>query len=162
MAPPRILVQAGPFDAGAELALLAQAGTEAGALASFVGIVRSKAENPLTAMVLEHYPAMTEPALARIAADATLRFSLLSCTIIHRFGRLVPGEPIVFAGAAAPHRRAALDAVSFLMDWLKTKAPFWKQEFFESGEAVWVDATAADDEAAASWSAATRSNPGIT
>ena len=149
---PRIMVQAGPFDAGAELALLSAAGTEAGALASFVGIVRSKAENPLTAMVLEHYPAMTERALAGIAADATTRFSLLSCTVIHRFGRLVPGEPIVFAGAAAPHRQAALDAVGFLMDWLKTKAPFWKQELFESGKSVWVEATAADDAAAAAWS----------
>jgi molybdopterin synthase catalytic subunit len=148
---PIIRVQTGPFDPGAEIARLSASTTEAGGIGSFVGIVRSKAEKPLTAMVLEHYPAMTDAALARIADEATARFSLLSCTIIHRVGRLHPGEPIVFAGAAAPHRLAALDSVSFLMDWLKTKAPFWKQEFFEDGESRWVEAKAADDEAASAW-----------
>jgi molybdopterin synthase catalytic subunit len=150
----RILVQAELFDAGAELARLHQAGPEAGAIASFVGVVRSSAAHPITAMVLEHYPAMTSKAIARIAAEAETRFALLSCTIIHRHGRLLPGDPIVFVGAAAPHRHAALDAVTFLMDWLKTKAPFWKQEITLDGRATWVEAKPTDDTAAARWQAA--------
>ena len=147
----RILVQEADFDTGAEIARLAAAGTEAGAVASFVGIVRSNPAHPITALVLEHYPAMTIPAIARIVADAEQRFSLLACTAIHRHGRLLPGAQIVFVGAAAAHRQAALDAVSFLMDWLKTKAPFWKQEFLPGGEARWVEAALADDLAAERW-----------
>jgi molybdopterin synthase catalytic subunit len=149
-----IRVQAEPFDAGAEIVRLGQSGTEAGAIASFVGVVRSDAARPITAMTLEHYPAMTQAALMRIAQTAQTRFGLQSCTIIHRIGRLVPGEQIVFVGAAASHRHAALDGVAFLMDWLKTKAPFWKQESLPTGETVWVDAKHADDDYAARWDAA--------
>ncbi len=147
----RILVQFEDFETGREIAHLGQAGGEAGAIGCFVGVVRSNAARPITAMTLEHYPAMTHAALARIAAAAEARFALLSCTIIHRVGRLEPGEQIVFVGASAAHRHAALDAVSFLMDWLKTKAPFWKQESLASGEACWVDAADADDLSAARW-----------
>ena len=105
-------------------------------------------------MTLEHYPAMTHAALARIALAAEQRFSLLSCTIIHRVGRLVPGEQIVFVGTAAAHRHAALEAVAFLMDWLKTRAPFWKQESLATGEAIWVDARDTDELAAGRWGGA--------
>jgi len=146
---PRIHVQAHDFETGVEIARLNAAG--AGAIASFVGVVRSTADRPLTAMVLEHYPTMTEAAITRIAEDAERRFDLLSCTVIHRFGRLAAGEQIVFAGAAASHRQAAIDAVAFLMDWLKTKAPFWKQEITADGQAKWVEAAALDDEAAQRW-----------
>jgi molybdopterin synthase catalytic subunit len=148
---PRISVQAEMFDIAAELARLQESGPEAGAIASFLGVVRSTAAHPVAAMVLEHYPAMTAKAIAHIAGEAETRFALLACTIIHRHGRLLPGEPIVFVGAAAPHRGAALNAVSFLMDWLKTKAPFWKQEITPDGGAVWVEAKAEDDAAAERW-----------
>ncbi len=146
-----ILVQHETFDAGAEIARLGESSTEAGAISCFVGVVRSDAARPIAAMTLEHYPAMTQAALARIAKTAEARFALLSCTIIHRVGRLVPGEPIVFVGAAASHRHAALEAVAFLMDWLKTKAPFWKHEVLATGEAQWVEARDTDDVAAARW-----------
>ena len=147
----RILVQDEPFDAGAEIARLGEGGCEAGAIACFVGVVRSEAARPIAAMTLEHYPAMTQAALARIAEAAEARFALLSCTVIHRVGRLVPGEPIVFVGAGASHRQAALEAVAFLMDWLKTRAPFWKQEVLVTGEAHWVEARDRDDAAAGRW-----------
>ncbi len=147
----RILVQAELFDTTAELARLQDAGPQAGAIASFLGVVRSTPAHPITAMVLEHFPAMTTKAIARIGAEAERRFGLLACTIIHRHGRLLPGDPIVFVGAAAGHRQAALDAVGFLMDWLKTRAPFWKQEVMPDGRAIWVDAKASDDEAAERW-----------
>jgi molybdopterin synthase catalytic subunit len=146
-----VRVQSQDFDAGAEIARLAEAGTRAGAIASFVGIVRSEPDAPITAMVLEHYPGMTERQIATIAAQAETRFALTGCTIIHRFGRLAPGAQIVFVGAAAPHRRSALDGVTYLMDWLKTHAPFWKQEVLEDGTERWVEAKGADDAAAARW-----------
>ena len=147
---PRILVQAEDFDAGAELARLTQ-DHAAGAVASFLGIVRSGADRPIAAMTLEHYPGMTERALGGIAQEAMQRFELLDCTIIHRVGRLLPGERIVLAAAAAPHRHAALAAVSFLMDCLKTGAPFWKHEVSAGGEGRWVEAKAEDDTHAARW-----------
>ncbi len=150
----RILVQDEGFDTGGEIARLGRAGSEAGAIGCFVGVVRSDVARPIIAMTLEHYPAMTQAALARIAEMAEARFALLSCTIIHRVGRLAPGEQIVFVGASARHRHAALDAVAFLMDWLKTKAPFWKQEVFTTGESRWVEARDTDDEAAARWTSA--------
>ncbi len=138
---------------GAESAALAQACQEAGAVASFLGIVRSTAARPVTALTLEHYPAMTERALTRIAEAALARFALLGCTVIHRVGTLRPGEPIVLVLAAARHRRAALDGVAFLIDWLKTDAPFWKKEHLPDGSAVWVEAHHEDAEAAAAWRA---------
>lgn len=144
----RIRVQSEDFDPGAELAALQ---AEAGAVASFIGVVRDDPKRPLAALTLEHYPGMTETAIARIAEEACARFALTSCTVIHRIGRLVPRERIVLAAAASAHRRAALDATSFLIDWLKTAAPFWKHERFIDGGEGWVEAKEADDEAAAVW-----------
>jgi molybdopterin synthase catalytic subunit len=150
-----IRVQAGPFDIGAELAALTSGRTEVGGIGSFIGTVRDTAAGrPILSMTLEHYPGMTEAAMATIAAEAERRFSLLGCTLIHRVGRLVPGDGIVLVLAAAPHRGAALDATGFLIDWLKTRAPFWKKESFEDGTEAWVEARAADDEEAARWDAA--------
>ena len=102
-------------------------------------------------MTLEHYPAMTERAIARITEEAERRWQLLGCTVIHRVGRLAAGENIVLVLAAAAHRQPALDATAFLIDWLKTKAPFWKKEEFADGGATWVEARDADDAAAARW-----------
>jgi molybdopterin synthase catalytic subunit len=105
-------------------------------------------------MTLEHYPGMTERAMGRIAAEAEQRWQLLGCATIHRVGRLIPGETIVLVLAAALHRQAALEATTFLIDWLKTKAPFWKREEFADGEATWVAARAEDDTAAERWAPA--------
>jgi molybdopterin synthase catalytic subunit len=139
------------FDAGEETTALLARAAGAGGLASFLGIVRSDAAHPITAMTLEHYPGMTERAIATIAAEAEHRFGLLGCTVIHRYGRLTPGEPIVLVLAAASHRAAALDGCAFLIDWLKTSAPFWKKEHLPDGAERWVEARANDDEAAARW-----------
>jgi molybdopterin synthase catalytic subunit len=148
-----IRVQEQDFDPAAELAALQAAAPHAGALASFIGIVRSDPARPLISLTLEHYPAMTGPALANIAEQAEQRFSLQACTVLHRHGALRPGERIVFVGAAAPHRRAALQATEFLIDWLKTKAPFWKRERYQDGENNWVAAMAEDEAAADRWGA---------
>ena len=102
-------------------------------------------------LTLEHYPGMTEAAMGAIATEACARWSLLGCTLVHRVGRLTPGQNIVLVLAAAPHRGAALDATAFLIDWLKTRAPFWKQERFVDGTSRWVEARATDDEAASRW-----------
>ena len=146
-----VRVQQQVFDVGVETAALGAACAEAGAVASFLGIVRSTAERPISALTLEHYPGMTQSALARIAHAAVSEFALLGCTVIHRVGTLRPGEPIVLVLAAARRRRAALDGVGFLIDWLKTDAPFWKKEHLAGGESVWVEARHADTEAALSW-----------
>lgn len=152
MNPARIVVQEQDFDTGAEIARLTAGRTDIGGIGCFVGTVRSNpAARPLAALTLEHYPAMTEPALARIAADAARRWELLGCTLIHRVGRLRPGENIVLVLAAASHRQAALEATAFLIDWLKTKAPFWKKEEFADGGTVWVPAREVDEVAAARW-----------
>ena len=145
-----VRVTAEDFDPGTELARLA-ALPGAGGIASFIGVVRSSEAAPITALTLEHYSGMTEAAILKIAEDAELRFSLLGCSVVHRHGRLLPGARIVFCGAAAPHRRAALEATEFLIDWLKTRAPFWKKEEYASGEAQWVSALESDDDAAARW-----------
>ncbi len=148
----RIVVQQHDFDTGAEIARLTHARTDIGGIGCFVGTVRSSpAGRPLAALILEHYPAMTQPALARIASDAARRWELLGCTVIHRVGRLRPGENIVLVLAASAHRHAALEATSFLIDWLKTKAPFWKKEEFADGGTVWVPARETDGAAAARW-----------
>ncbi|WP_270937501.1 molybdenum cofactor biosynthesis protein MoaE [Falsiroseomonas oryzae] len=148
-ATPTIRVQAEPFDVGAETAALQAGRTDVGGLASFLGICR--ADGGLAAMVLEHYPGMTERALTRIAEEACARWPLTGCTVIHRHGRLLPGDPIVLVLTASAHRVAALESCAFLIDWLKTKAPFWKREEFAGGGARWVEAKAEDDEAAARW-----------
>jgi len=147
----RISVQTGDFDIGAELAALTAGRTDIGGIGCFVGTVRGNAQDHVAAMTLEHYPAMTERAIARITEAAEQRWQLLGCTVIHRVGRLTAGENIVLVMAAAAHRQPALDATEFLIDWLKTKAPFWKKEEFSDGGATWVEARAADDAAAARW-----------
>ena len=143
-----VRVQAAPFDAGAEMAALLTGRTDVGGIGCFVGVVRGEG---IRAMTLEHYPGMTERALQAIAAEAASRWDLLGCTVIHRHGRLLPGDPIVLVLSASRHRQAALDATAFLIDWLKTRAPFWKQEERADGTAGWVEAREADDAAATRW-----------
>jgi molybdopterin synthase catalytic subunit len=150
-----IKVQREDFDAGAELAALTRGNHRVGGVASFVGLVRDTVgagadAKPIGAMTLEHYPGMTEKMLAKIEAEARARWPLEACLIIHRFGRLEPGERIVLVATASAHRQAALEACGFLIDWLKTKAPFWKLEETAAG-AEWVAARASDDQAAARW-----------
>jgi molybdopterin synthase catalytic subunit len=147
-----VRVQAADIDIGAEMAALPAGRTDIGGIGCFVGTVRDSAGGrAISAMTLEHYPGMTERAMARIAAEAELRWSLLGCTLVHRVGRLVPGERIVLVLAAAAHRQAALEATGFLIDWLKTRAPFWKKESFADGVEEWVEARAEDEAAALSW-----------
>jgi molybdopterin synthase catalytic subunit len=147
-----IRVQQADFDLSAELAALTAGRTDIGGVGCFVGTVRDNAGGrPIAAMTLEHYPAMTERAIAHITAEAESRWSLLGCTVIHRVGRLTAGANIVLVLAASAHRQAALDATAFLIDWLKTKAPFWKREEFIDGRAEWVEARAADEAAAERW-----------
>jgi len=143
-----IRIQHAPFDVGTEIAALSAGRTDIGGIGCFVGNVRG----PVAAMTLEHYEAMTLPALQAIVAEAEARWPLLGCTVIHRIGRLLPGEGIVLVLAASAHRQAALDATAFLIDYLKTRAPFWKKETFADGTEAWVEPRAVDDAAVAKWS----------
>ncbi|HEX5794928.1 MAG TPA: molybdenum cofactor biosynthesis protein MoaE [Geminicoccaceae bacterium] len=146
-----IRVQEAPFDVAAELAALTRGRSDIGAVASFLGLVRDlDGDRAISAMTLEHYPGMTERKLAEIEAEANARWPLQASLIVHRYGRMLPGEPIVLVATAAPHRAAALESCGFLIDWLKTRAPFWKLEE-TAGESRWVAARTADDEAAARW-----------
>jgi molybdopterin synthase catalytic subunit len=146
-----IRLQEAPFDVGAELAALTRGRSDIGAVASFQGLVRDVAgDQTITAMTLEHYPGMTEKKLAEIEAEANARWPLQASLIVHRYGRMLPGEPIVLVATASPHRTAALEACAFLIDWLKTKAPFWKLEE-TAAESRWVEARSSDDLAAACW-----------
>lgn len=146
-----IRIQAEPFDPGAELASFAGGAAGAGAIACFTGLVRSESTGESVSMLeLEHYPALAERAIAAIGADARVRFGLATYVIVHRHGALAPGEPIVFVAAAAPHRRDAFDAVDYMMDRLKTEAPFWKRERGPGG-ARWIEARAADVKDRARW-----------
>lgn len=150
---PTVRIQPIPFDTGAEIAALTAGHTDIGGVGCFIGTVRDTAAGrPIAAMTLEHYPGMTERALSRIAAEAESRWPLIGCTLIHRIGRLLPGDPIVLVLAASAHRAAALDATAFLIDWLKTGAPFWKQEHFPDGDSAWVAHNEADTQATARWS----------
>jgi molybdopterin synthase catalytic subunit len=142
----RISIQESDFDLASEIAALNADGT--GAIATFTGLVRP--DDNLTSLTLEHYPQMTEREIARIADDAQTRWPLLAVTIVHRIGRLTPGDNIVFVGVAAAHRSAAFAACEFLMDYLKTNAPFWKQEE-RGGVSSWVEAKSSDDRAAERW-----------
>lgn len=144
-----VRVQIEPFDAAAEVASLSAGRPDVGGVVSFTGIVR--ADDNLTALTLEHYPAMTVRAMTTVAAEAEARWPLTGGIIVHRVGRLLPGEPIVLVAVASAHRTAAFQAAEFLIDWLKTKAPFWKREEV-GGEARWVVAKVSDDDAAARWS----------
>lgn len=146
-----IRVQREDFDPGIELDRLSQGNPAVGGVCAFIGLVRDFATaGPITAMTLEHYPGMTEKELARIEAEARDRWPLAETLVIHRYGRLQPGERIVLVATASAHRQAAFEACQFLVDWLKTKAPFWKREEGPAG-ARWVEARTADDEAADRW-----------
>ena len=135
------------FDPAYELAALEALG--GGGVASFTGIVRGG--GGLVSLRLDHYPAMTQVQVERIAADAMARWPLLGVRIVHRVGTLLPGQRIVFVGTASAHRTAALESCAFLIDWLKSHAPFWKKEAFEDGRETWVEARAEDDAKAAEW-----------
>jgi molybdopterin synthase catalytic subunit len=146
-----VRVQHEPFDPGAELNALHQANTGVGAVVGFVGYVRDFNDGlEVRGMLLEHYPGMTEKALDKIVLEAAQRWPLLKLEILHRVGTLEPGEPIVFVGVASAHRQAAFQACDFVMDYLKTRAPFWKKESTEHG-ARWVEGRESDHAAAQRW-----------
>ena len=148
---PTVRLQREPFDAGAEAAKLARGREDIGALITFTGICRGTENGePIAALTLQHYPDMAEAEIMRHAAEAASRWPLLGLTVIHRYGRITPGENIVLVVTASSHREAAFSAAEFLMDYLKTRAPFWKQVETASGK-TWVAAKAADDTAAGRW-----------
>ncbi|MFO1314521.1 MAG: molybdopterin synthase catalytic subunit MoaE [Burkholderiales bacterium] len=146
-----VRVQTADFDAGREIAALRAGDPRVGAVASFIGTVRDVNEaSPVSAMTLEHYPGMTEKALAAIVAEARTRFDILDALVVHRVGDLRPTDQIVLVVVTGAHRGDAFDACRFIMDWLKTRAPFWKKERTAEGTR-WVDARASDETAAAQW-----------
>ena len=146
-----VRVQREDFDVGAEIAALTAGNPRIGGVASFIGLVRDIADGTgVSAMTLEHYPGMTEKQLAAIVAEAKQRWPLEGCLVIHRYGRMEPTEQIVLVVTTSSHRQAALESCAFLIDWLKTRAPFWKVEDTATG-ARWVEARASDDAAAAKW-----------
>lgn len=146
-----VSLQHEPFDAAAEAAALTRGRTDVGAVVTFTGVCRGTEDGaPMTAMTLEHYPGMAEAEIARHITEAEQRWSLLGVRVVHRYGRILPGEPIVLVVTASSHRQDAFAAAEFLMDYLKTRAPFWKQ--VERGETrSWVDAKQSDDAAADRW-----------
>ena len=150
--PIHIRVQTEHFDTGAEIEALRLSSPKIGAIASFVGVVRDINDNAdVSVLSLEHYPGMTEKALAGIVAQAGERWPLLGTTVVHRVGDMHPTDPIVLVVVASPHRHAAFEACAFIMDFLKTRAPFWKKEKTPQGER-WVESRASDDAAASRWS----------
>lgn len=152
-----VRLQREPFDAAAEGNALVRRRTDIGALVTFTGICRGSEDgNPITALTLDHYPEMAEAEIARHVAEAQQRWALLGVTVVHRYGRITPGEDIVLVVTASSHRQDAFAAAEFLMDYLKTRAPFWKKEVLAGGEGHWVDARESDDTAAAAWQTARR------
>jgi len=145
----RIEVQDAAFDPGAELSGFAAGREDIGAVVSFTGVVRNDGGS-LSAMEIEHYPAMTKAAIAKIAKEAAARWDLADVLVIHRYGKLAPGEVIMMVATAAGHRAAAFEAADFLMDYLKSRAPFWKKEISASG-AEWVAAKEEDEDALKRW-----------
>ena len=146
-----VRVQTGDFDIGEEIARLRVGDRGVGAIASFIGTVRDVNDaTTITGLTLEHYPGMTEAALDEIVAEARQRFDIRDALVVHRVGALVPGDQIVLVVVTSAHRGDAFDACEFVMDWLKTRAPFWKKERLPDGER-WVEARASDDEAAQRW-----------
>ena len=143
-----IRIQHEDFDPGVEIAAISSGEANIGAIASFIGVVRS--DDGLAAMTLDHYPGMCEKEIAAHISQAKKRWPILAVRIVHRVGRLTPGERIVFVGVASSHRGAAFEAAEFLMDYLKTRAPFWKLEERGTGS-TWVDARQADDESVKRW-----------
>jgi molybdopterin synthase catalytic subunit len=145
-----VRIQEHPFDPGAELNAFTAEARGAGAVVSFSGIVRDIGPDRLEQLIIEHYPGMTERSLKMIEAKARARWSLTDSLILHRHGTLTPGEPIMMVATASAHRHAAFEAAEFLMDYLKSRAPFWKQEV-SGGGAAWVDARATDAAALERW-----------
>jgi molybdopterin synthase catalytic subunit len=146
-----VRIQHEPFDAATEAGRLTRGRTDVGALVTFTGICRGdEAGEPIAALTLEHYPGMAEAEIERHVQEAKERWPLLGVTVIHRHGRIVPGEDIMMVATASSHREAAFAATEFLMDYLKTRAPFWKQVEMADGK-IWVDAKATDDAAAERW-----------
>lgn len=145
-----VTLQSEPFDAGALTNAFLKAHSGAGAAVTFTGLVRSTPDDPIVSMTLEHYPALARRQLEDLRDQAITRFSLLAADIIHRFGTLYPGEPIVQVMTLSPHRHAAFEGANFIMDTLKTNAPFWKKEERATGT-QWVEAKESDDTAAARW-----------
>ncbi len=151
MSPATIRVQAETFDAAVESAALIQGRTDLGAVVTFTGLCRDEG-SALSALEIEHYPGMAEEEIARVAVAAQARWPLGGVTVIHRYGRIAPSEPIVLVVTASRHRSAAFEAASFLMDYMKTSAPFWKKEHFRDGRTGdWVQAKSSDDAAAERW-----------
>ena len=151
-----VRIQSGPFDAQAEADALRRGDHDVGAVVTFVGTVRDVNEgDAVSTLELEHYPGMTEKALEAIEAEARARFDVRGILVVHRVGPLAPGDPIVLVAVTSAHRGAAFDACRFVMDYLKTRAPFWKKERTPHGER-WVEARDADDAAASAWSAGDR------
>jgi molybdopterin synthase catalytic subunit len=148
-----VRIQREPFDAAAEVAKLTRGRTDVGAVVTFTGICRgAEAGEPIAALTLEHYSGMAEAEIERHVTEAIGRWPLKGVTIIHRHGRIAPGEDIMMVATASSHRQAAFAAAEFLMDYLKTRAPFWKQVERADGK-IWVDANETDDAAAGRWSA---------
>src|SRR6476646_9535506 len=151
-----VRLQREEFDAAAEAAALTRGRTDIGAVVTFTGICRgAESGQPIAALTLEHYPGMAEAEIARHVEEASSRWPLLGVTVIHRYGRIEPGENIMMVATASSHREAAFAAAEFLMDYLKTKAPFWKQ-VERAGQKSWIDAKSVDDASAARWSVASR------
>jgi molybdopterin synthase catalytic subunit len=144
-----VSVQSGPFDLGAEVAGFTASVKGAGAVVSFTGLVRDEG-GALSGMEIEHYPGMTEKAIAGIAEEAVRRWALVDALVIHRYGKLAPGEAIMMVATAAPHRADAFAAAEYLMDYLKSRAPFWKKELSADGSS-WVAAKDADEDALKRW-----------
>lgn len=148
-----VRIQAQDFDAATEAAALARGRTDIGAVVTFAGLCRAQdapGGAPLIALTLEHYPGMAEEEIGRLIEQARARWPLIGATVIHRYGRMVPGDNIVLVVTASAHRAAAFEAAEFLMDWLKTSAPFWKMEERDDGKG-WVAAKDEDDDAAERW-----------
>ncbi len=159
MTTPTIRVQAEPFDAALEASLIETGRRDIGAIVSFTGLCRDE-DGTLEALELEHYPGMAEAEIARVVEDALARWPLQGLTVIHRYGKIVAGDKIVLVITAARHRAEAFAAAEFLMDYLKTRAPFWKKEHRAGGRAdAWVAAKAKDDEAAGRWGETRASRP---
>ncbi len=152
MIPIEVRVQPDDFDLAAEVQKLSRLSTNVGAVVTFTGICRDE-DGRLAALELEHYPGMAEAEIGRIAGQAAERWPLLGLTVVHRHGRIRPGDNIVLVVAAAAHRQAAFEAAGFLMDFLKTRAPFWKKEHTADATGDWVEAKSGDDQAAKRWSA---------
>ncbi|WIY27234.1 molybdenum cofactor biosynthesis protein MoaE [Parasedimentitalea psychrophila] len=147
----RVSVQGERFELGHEAEAFAQANTSAGAIVTFTGIVRQADQGGLVAMEIEHYPGMTHKALTEIAQTALERWSLRDALVIHRYGRLAPGELIMMVATAARHRKDAFEAAEYLMDYLKSRAPFWKKEVLADGAENWVASRAEDEDALNRW-----------